>query len=372
MSTPRIAIASPRPLVQANIEALRPYVPGKPVEELERELGIKGAIKLASNENAAGSSPLALAALAALPALAEYPDGSCFHLRRALGAAVGVDPQAVFTGAGSNEIIDLLVRTFCTPERDEVLTFAPSFVCYELAAKSFNCPLRQVPLPEEDYAYSVQALLGAVTERTRILFISNPNNPTGSYFKRAELERLARELPGRIILVVDEAYCEFARDAEYPDAEQLRPLRPSLVVLRTFSKIYGLAALRVGYGLMAPEMVGYLDRVRLPFNVNMLAQRAGIAALGDRAHVEKSRAWNTEGLALVEAGLDALGVRRFPTQANFVFVDTGRDGKAVYEAMLRRGVIVRQIGGPRHLRITIGTRPENERMLETLGAVLGR
>ncbi len=367
-----MTVRDPRPLVLPNIEALKPYVPGKPVEELERELGIKGAIKLASNENAAGSSPRALEALAHLPPLAEYPDGSCFHLRRALATHVGVTPEEIFTGGGSNEIIDLLVRTFCAPGDDEVLSFSPSFICYELAPKAHGCRLVQVPLDERTYAYDPEALLSAVTPRTRILFLSNPNNPTGSWMSRAALEHLASKLPQDIILCVDEAYCEFSADRAYPDACQLRPLREHMVVLRTFSKIYGLAALRCGYGIMAPRLVNYLDRVRLPFNVSVPAQVAAIAALQDGEHVRRSAFVNAEGLAQVEAGLDRIAVKRFPTQANFVFVDLERDGRDVYQALLHKGVITRPIGGPRHLRITIGTREQNDRMLRALGEVLGR
>lgn len=366
-------------LVAPGIAAISPYEPGKPIEELERELGQAlppgGAVKLASNENPLGPSPRALeAARAALAKVNLYPDGGAFHLRRRLAAFHadhGVREDELLVGHGSNEIIDLLVRTFCDAG-DEVLAPAHSFLCYRLAAQARNAIYREVPRGL-DFAYDLDALAEAVTPRTKIVFLANPDNPTGVHAGRAALERLCRALPPRVLLVLDEAYCEYAEAADYPDSLALRGERELLVSLRTFSKIYGLAGLRCGYAVAPREVVDYLNRVRAPFNVSSVAQAAARAALDDGEYVERARALNREGMAQVREGLAKLGLRFVPSQCNFLLVDVARDGRELFGALLRKGVIVRPMGGyglPRHVRVTIGTVEENRRFLAALAEVL--
>ncbi|HEX2569906.1 MAG TPA: histidinol-phosphate transaminase [Polyangia bacterium] len=367
----RIRIAD---LVSPGIAAIRPYEPGRPIDEVERELGIKGVIKLASNENPLGPSPRALEALSQeLGKLSLYPDGACYYLRRALAAQLKVEEVEIALGNGSNELLDLLVRAFCTPEH-EVLAPSHTFVCYRLAAQMHGVGYREIPRGP-DFSYSVDAFLAAVTPRTRILFLANPDNPTGVYLGEAELLRLVRELPPQVILAVDEAYREYVRAPDYADLLARRCERELLVLLRTFSKIYGLAGVRCGYAIAPREVVSYLDRVRNPFNVSMPAQVAARAAIGDTAHVERSQRLNAAGMAQLQAGLERLGVRYIPSQANFLLIDVApREGQEVFLALLRRAVIVRPLGGyrlPHHLRVTVGTAEENHQFLTELEAVLG-
>jgi histidinol-phosphate aminotransferase len=367
-------------LVAPGIAAIRPYEPGKPIEEVERELGPSvpagGVVKLASNENPLGPSPRALEALRnALSEINRYPDGGGYFLRRALAAHVGhgVREEEIAVGNGSNEILDLLVRTFCGPG-DEVLAPAQTFVCYKLSAQARGVGYRDVPRGA-NFAYDLDALARAVGPRTKVVFLANPDNPTGVHAGQAEVRRLQRALPPHVILAVDEAYREYATAPDYPDLVSLRAERPLTVVMRTFSKIYGLAGLRCGWAVAPSEIVDYLNRVRNPFNVSALAQAAAVAALSDVEHVERSRASNREGMGVITAELDRLGVRFVPSQGNFLLVDVApRDGREVFMALLARGVIVRPMGGyglPSHLRVTVGVPEENRRFLGALAAVIG-
>ena len=357
------------------IEALSPYQPGKPIEELERELGITGAIKVASNENPIGPSPLGVAAAArALAEANRYPDGSGHRLRSALAAHVGVVPEEVALGGGSNELIDLLVRTFCRPGVDEVVSHQYAFVMYKLSCGAHGVKYVEAPVGDE-LACDVDALAAAVNERTRMVLLPNPNNPTGAYVPRAAFERLLGKLPAHVLLVADEAYVEYAETlADYPVAEKYRgKVAARVVTLRTFSKIYGLAGLRVGYAIADRDLVGYLNRVRMPFNVSTPAQEAAIAALGDHAHVARSRQVNADGLVQLTNGLAKLDVRAFPSAGNFVLVDLRREAGPVYQALLRKGVIVRPLaptGLLRHVRISVSTAEENARTLAALTDVL--
>jgi histidinol-phosphate aminotransferase len=361
-------------LVPPNIEAIVPYEPGKPVEELERELGIAGAIKLASNENPLGPSPLGIeAARAALAHANRYPDGGAYRLRRAIADHVGRTMDEIVVGSGSSELIDLAVRVFCRPGEDEVLTHRFAFVSYRIVSQAHGVAFRQVEL-RPDYTVDVDALADAVGPRTKLIFLPNPNNPTGQPVPRADLERFLDKLPQRVFVVVDQAYFEYAEGRpDYADAAGYRDRHRLLITLRTFSKIYGLAGLRVGYGIADPRLVGYLNRVRLTFNVSAAGQEAARAALGDGEHVARSRRVNIEGLAQLEAGLAKLPVRPVPTATNFILVDLGREAAPIYERLLRMGVIVRPLrpqGMPGHIRISVGTREENERLLAALGEVL--
>jgi histidinol-phosphate aminotransferase len=365
-------------LVSERIERIAPYEPGKPLDELHRELGAawpkEGAIKLASNENPLGPSPKAVhAAQKALESAHLYPDGGSFYLREALAHKLSVDAKQIVCGSGSNELIDLCVQTFCEPD-EEVLAPAVSFACYKLSSEAHRRPFRETP-NGAGFAYDLDALAAAVTPRTKLVFLANPNNPTGVYANKEQFERLLRALPERVVLVLDEAYFEYVRASDYPNGVSLvrERARERLIVLRTFSKAYGLAGLRAGYAVGAATVIDYLHRVRLAFNVSAIAQAAARAALGDAEHLERVRANNASELPRLESELRALGLAVTPSQANFVLAEVGREARPIYEALLHRGVIVRGMGLyglPQHLRITVGTPSENRRLIEALKAVL--
>jgi len=363
------------PLVPPNVASLTPYVPGKPIEEVERELGISGVAKLASNENALGPSPKALEAIQkAAAGVHLYPDGSAWALRQGLAAKLGVPFEETFVGNGSNELIELLVRTF-TCDGEEVLTSAQSFVAYRLAAQAHGRLLVEAPMKAR-FHYDLEAIRARITPHTKIIFLANPDNPTGTWFTEAELVPFLEQVPQKTLVVLDEAYQEFVDAPGYPRSLELRRRFQNLVVLRTFSKIYGLAGLRLGYGVARPELTGYLDRVRAPFNTNLVAQAAGLAALDDHEHVTRSRDLVREERPRLQAGLVALGATVVPSQGNFVLADfPGTNGKEVFEKVLREGVVLRPVAGygfPSAQRVTVGLRAENERCLAALKKVLGR
>lgn len=362
------------PLVPPHVASLSPYVPGKPIEEVEREYGVAVA-KLASNENALGPSPKALAAARESAARVHlYPDASAFYLRNALAAKHGLDAREILVGNGSNELIELLVRTFVL-EGEEVLTSAQTFFAYKLAAQAHGRTLVEAPMKAR-FHYDLDALRKLLSRRTKLIFLANPDNPTGSWFGAAELTPFLDAVPKDTLVVLDEAYVEFVDAPGYPDALALRKRYPNLVVLRTFSKAYGLAGLRLGYGFARPEVVELVDRVRAPFNVNVVAQAAGVAALADAEHVERSRALVREERPFLAGGLAALGATVAASQANFVFADfPGRPAKELSEALLREGVGVRPMVGygfPTAQRVTVGLHAENEKCLAALEKVLGR
>lgn len=363
------------PLVPPNVASLTPYVPGKPIEEVERELGISGVAKLASNENALGPSPRALAAAREAAAKVHlYPDGSAYLLRHALARKLGVAFEEVFVGNGSNELIELMVRTF-TCEGEAVLTSAGSFVAYRLAAQAHGRAFVEAPMKAR-FHYDLDALRARLTPRTKVVFLANPDNPTGTWFTEAELVPFLDAVPATTLVVLDEAYLEYVDAPGFQDALALRRRYPNLVILRTFSKIYGLAGLRLGYGVARSELVGFLDRVRAPFNTSLVAQAAGVAALDDVEHVARSRALVREERPRLAAGLAALGATVVPSQGNFVLADLpGTDGRAVFDALLREGVVVRPVAGygfPTCQRVTVGLPAENDRVLAALRKVLGR
>ncbi len=359
-----------RALVPEWIRTLTPYPPGKPIEELERELGIRDSIKLASNENPLGPSPKAVAAIAAVLAdLHRYPDGSAFYLKRRLAERLGVSEAELIVGNGSNEIIELAVRTFLRPG-DEAVMADQAFVVYRLVVQSAGGSSRMVPL--RDFTHDLEAIAAAVTPRTRLVFLGNPNNPTGTIFRRAAWRAFLGRLPEHLLVVADEAYAEYVEDPEYPDTIRERGDRVPVLSLRTFSKLYGLAGLRIGYGVAAAPVIDALDRIRQPFNVNALALAGARAALDDEEHVRRTLAANRAGMAFLVEAFRALGLAHVPSAANFVLVRVG-DGARVYEALLRRGVIVRPMavyGFPEHVRVTVGTEAENARFVAALRAVL--
>jgi histidinol-phosphate aminotransferase len=358
-------------LALPGVRELRPYVPGKPVEALEREHGVRNAIKLASNENPLGPSERVLDVIrSVLGELGRYPDGNGHGLKSALAQRLGVGEEQITLGNGSNDILELVARTFAGPAH-EVVFSQYAFAVYPLVTQAVGA--RAVVVPTRDWGHDLDAMAQSITDRTRVVFIANPNNPTGTWIAADVLEDFLRRLPARVIVVVDEAYFEYVAEPDYPDSLRWLGGFPNLVVTRTFSKIHGLAALRIGYAVSHPTVADLLNRVRQPFNVNSLALSAAAAALEDEAHVLRSREVNRGGMAQLCAGLDKLGLGYIPSAGNFVAFDVGRPARGVYEALLKQGVIVRPVdnyGMPNHLRVTVGLADENARFLAALSAAL--
>jgi len=356
--------------VSENIKSLVPYPPGKPIEELERELGITGSIKLASNENPLGPSPKAVEAVSkVLAGLHRYPDGSCYYLKEKLSGILGVPHEMITFGNGSNEIIELLIRAYLEPG-DEAIMGNPSFAVYPIAVKSVGGVSIEVPL--KDMRHDLAAMAARITPRTRIIFIANPNNPTGTMVSDGEFREFMRSVPENVIVCMDEAYYEFVTAKDFPDTLSYIKEGAPVLMLRTFSKIYGLAGLRVGYGVAHADIMDYMNRVRQPFNVNSLAQAAAIAALDDDGHLQRTRKNNEEGLRFLLGELRGLGFECVDTQANFFLVKVG-DGKGVYDALLRKGVIVRPMASyslPEYIRVTVGLPEENRRFLASFKEVV--
>ncbi len=349
--------------VHPDIASLVPYVPGKPIEELQRELGLTRAIKLASNENPIGPSPKALAVLGdTASTLHRYPDGGAFRLRGALAERCKVTPDQVILGNGSDELLGLLARTFLSPG-DEAVMAEHTFVIYKMEVKAAHGVA--VEVPQKNWHHDLPAMAEAITDKTRLLFICNPNNPTGTMATKAEVAALMARVPEQVVVVFDEAYYEYVRHPEFPESLGYVKAGRNVIVLRTFSKIYGLAGLRIGYGITTPEITNYLNRIRPPFNANSMAQRAALAALDDDSHVGASRALNHAEMDKVRAGLRRLGFEALPSETNFLYFDVGRDGREVFDALLRKGIIVRHIDG-RMLRVTIGLPEENHLFLSAL------
>ncbi len=363
-------------LAAPGLKGLHPYQPGKPVEELEREYGISNIIKLASNENPLGPSPLALDAIKQeMAELARYPDGNGFLLKQALENKLGVSQSQITLGNGSNDILELITRAFVTSE-NEVIFSQHAFAVYPLVTQAINA--RAVVTTAKNWGHDLQAMAEAVTDNTRLIFIANPNNPTGTWLGADELKTFIAGLPDYVIVVVDEAYFEYAIDPRmqadnYPDTLQWLNEFPNLIVTRTFSKAYGLAALRVGYSLSHPDIADLLNRVRQPFNVNHLAIVAASAAINDVQHLDKAIHLNAVGMQQLIEGFDALNLEHIPSVGNFVSLNVGKDGASVYDALLHEGVIVRPVANyqmPQYLRVTIGLAHENERFLQALQKVL--
>jgi len=354
------------------VRSIAPYQPGKPISELVRELGLDEAsvIKLASNENPLGIGPRTRAAIdAALGEICRYPDGNGFELKAALAARFNVDMNAIVLGNGSNDVLELVSLAFLSPGRSAVLA-QHAFAVYPLATQARGA--RAIVVPAKHYGHDLAAMARAVEEDTRVVWIANPNNPTGTFAPAAEIEALLQAVPPRVLVVLDEAYNEYLPlESKYDSIKWLKRYA-NLVVVRTFSKAYGLAGLRVGYGLMHAAVADILNRVRQPFNVNSLALTAARAALDDMEFVARSYAANLQGLRQLEEGIQALGLEAIPSYGNFLTVRVGKAAE-VYKRLLRRGVIVRPVAGyelPEHLRVTVGTAEENTRFLAALGASL--
>jgi histidinol-phosphate aminotransferase len=358
------------------VRGLAPYVPGKPVSELERELGLAGSIKLASNENPLGPPAASVAAARAAAAdVGWYPDGGAFALKRALAERFGLPPEGITVGNGSNDVLAMVAQAFLGPGSNAVYG-AHAFAVYALATQATGAESRVVPARPADGSQplgnDLAALATAVDERTRVVFIANPNNPTGTWCGATELREFLERLPADVLVVLDEAYAEYVTAADYPDALPWLARFPNLLIARTFSKIYGLAGLRVGYALSDPAVAELLNRVRQPFNVGSPAQAAALAALAADDHVARSRSLNTSGRDALRAGLTAFGWRVPESMGNFVLADTGGPAQPWYDHLLRRGVIVRPVanyGLPCHLRITVGLPEHTARLLDALAAI---
>jgi len=360
-----------RRLTRQAIEELVPYPPGKPIEELERELGISGSIKLASNENPIGPSPLAVQAiLDKVNSLNRYPDGSCYYLKSKLSTIFDRPESQIIIGNGSNELIELVIRTFLEPG-DEVIQAFPSFLVYQKIVSGAGGLMISVPL--SNFRIDLEAIAATITPRTKIIIINNPNNPTGTALQADEMQGFFRRIPRDILVVLDEAYIEFATGKSVANGLHLAADHPLLIVLRTFSKLYGLAGLRIGYGFASDEVVDYINRVRQPFNANTLAQAAATAALDDREFVSRTLATVREGLAYLYRELDQLGLQYVPTQTNFFLIKVPMGADPLYKRMLREGVIIRSMvsfGFPDYIRINVGLPEENKRFIQTLKEAL--
>ena len=353
------------------ILSLTPYVPGKPIEEVKRELGIDDIVKMASNENPLGPSPKAVEAMKnAVEQIGMYPEGSCFELRQALANELDVEPEMLIFGAGADEVIHYLGIALLDGD-DEIVQADPSFVQYKAASTLMDCGAHMVPL--KDWTHDLKAMLGKVNERTKMFFITNPNNPTGTIVTREQVEAVMDSLPERCLLVLDEAYYEYVDDPGYTRSIEWAKQGRNVIALRTFSKIYAMAGIRIGYGVAPKHLVDMLERVRLPFNVNSVAQVGALVSLNDPDQVARTREQNTRSKEYFYRELDKMGVPYTPTQANFLWVDVQEDCREVFNALLRRGVIVRTgdiFGCPTHIRVTTGTDEQSRRFISTLREVL--
>jgi len=358
--------------INTGLKDLPTYQPGRPIEEVARELGLPAAdiIKLASNENPLGPSPAALAAMQKmLPSLNLYPDGNAYYLKQRMAERLSVQPVNLILGNGSNEIIEFVGHAYMSPGVDVVVS-QYCFVVYPLVAKLFGANL--IIVPAKHYGHDLPAMLKAVTPKTRVVFIANPNNPTGTTVNRDELKRFVEQLPANVLLVLDEAYIELLDEPADFVTPVGRGAKPNLLLMRTFSKIHGLAGLRIGYGIGHPDLIGVFEKVRQPFNINSVAQAGALAALDDTEHVRRTRENNARGLQFFADAFRRMNLEFIPSAANFILVRVG-EGQRVFEAMQKRGVIVRPMGGYQlgeWVRITVGTVAENGRCLKALEAAL--
>ncbi len=365
----------PCELSPSYVRSIAPYQPGKPISELAREMGLEEAsiVKLASNENPRGIGPRTRAAIeAALADIARYPDGNGFELKQKLAARYGVDMGSIVLGNGSNDVLELVASAFLGPGRASVFS-QHCFAVYPLATQSRGA--RAIVVPAKNYAHDLEAMAKAIDDETYVVWVANPNNPTGTFARHDQIEAFLRRVPERVLVVIDEAYNEYLPPDLRSESFKLIKRHPNLVVSRTFSKAYGLAGLRVGYALAHGSVADVMNRVRQPFNVNSMALAAAAAALDDMEFVARSYAENLQGMRQIEEGAKRLGLDYIPSHGNFITVRVAAGGKSapeVYKKLLRRGVIVRPVGGgyglPEHLRVTIGTAAENDKFLAALAA----
>jgi histidinol-phosphate aminotransferase len=366
-------LIKPETLVMPAVAALRPYEPGKPIEELERELGVADTVKLASNENPLGPSPKAVAAMrAALDEVNRYPDGSCWAASHKIAARHGVSADQIFLAGGSVEVLNLLAFLFIRPGLNTVFS-EHAFAIYALATAAAGGKSKAVPMKDGFY-FDLDAMADAIDARTRIVFIDNPTNPAGTIVKRAAWERFLGRVPEHVVVVADEAYFEFVRDGDYPDSLKYHDPNRMIVTLRTFSKIFGLAGVRVGYAVARADLIQLLHKVRQPFNVTSIAQAGVIAGMDDDDHVRATLANNVEGIEYLQREFKRMGLAYVPSHANFILTEVG-DGQAVFNQLLKLGVIVRPMAGygwPRHVRISVGTPAENRKLVAGLEEIKGK
>jgi histidinol-phosphate aminotransferase len=360
-------------LAVKGVQALSPYQPGKPIDELARELGLDPAsiVKLASNENPLGPSPKALAAVqSTLADLCRYPDGNGYNLKQALSGRYGVQPEQITLGNGSNDVLEVITRCFAAPG-DQVVYSQYAFAVYPLVAQAIGAT--GVAVPAKDYGHDLDAMASAITEQTRLVFVANPNNPTGTVHGAGAIEAFLDRVPARVLVVLDEAYCEYLQGGESLDGLSLLDRYPNLIVTRTFSKAWGLAALRVGYSVSYPEIANVLNRVRQPFNVDSIAMAAATTVLDDEDYLRRSCEINAKGMVQLESAFSDMNLAYIPSAGNFISVDVGDQAARINQSLLEQGVIVRPIGGyglPRHLRVSIGLPEENQRFIEVLTRAL--
>ena len=360
------------PAVKPNLAGIKPYKPGKPIEEVVRELKLRGeVIKLASNENPLGPSPRAVSAMRlALKGMQLYPDDNCFYLKHRLAERFGCNDDQIILGNGSVEIILFAALAYLSPAEAAVMSDG-AFCMYRIATQVVGGQLISVPM--KNYTHDLEAMAAAITPNTRLVYIANPNNPTGTVVRKPEFARFMSRVPDTVLVIVDEAYREYISDPDYPDSfEYLRQGR-NVMIVRTFSKIFGLAGLRIGYGFSLPEILADVSKMRLPFNVSRIGQIGALAALDDEAHIRRSRRVNDEGKKLLYDEFRKLGLNYIPSLANFVMVDFGRDAMPVFESLQRKGVIarpIREYGFPNALRISIGTEPQNRKLVRALKTIL--
>ncbi|MGD0153643.1 MAG: histidinol-phosphate transaminase [Thermacetogeniaceae bacterium] len=359
-------------LARKTVFSISPYIPGKPIEEVKREYGITDVIKMASNENPLGPSPLALQALKdAIDKVNIYPDGNCYYLKQELAANLGCAEDQLIIGNGSDEVLKLLAETFLNPG-DEVIFAQPTFSEYEFVCRVMDAVPVGVPVAS-DFGHDLQAMADRINNRTKIIFICNPNNPTGNIITGDDLDAFLNKVPEHMLVVMDEAYHEYVTDPAYPDSLAYVKKGSRLISLRTFAKIYGLAGLRIGYGVSSPEIIALINRVKEPFNVNCLAQIAARAALHDFEHLRRSRELVASGISFLYEAFDRIGLKYVRTQANFIFVDIGVDSRKIFPILLKEGIIVRTgdiFGLPNYIRVTIGTADQNLRFVQTIERIL--
>lgn len=355
----------------SDIYKIKAYQPGKPLEEVKREFGLKNVIKLASNENPLGPSPKAVEAIREYASKINfYPDGGSYYLKKALGEKLGVKEENIILGNGSDEIISLITRIFLQ-KGDQIIVGDPSFLMYKIDAQLSRAKVASVPL--NNSRLDLSEMSKAIGPKTKLIFISNPNNPTGTIVTEDVVEYFLRNVPPRILTVFDEAYYEYVEDTNYPQSIDLLDKNSNIIILRTFSKIYGLAGLRVGYGVGRPEIIDLLNKARPPFNVNSLAQVAALASLEDEDQVDQSKSLVKEGKEFLYSNLRRLKVSFIPTQANFILIKIGKKAKDVEAQLLKKGIIVRGMEAynlPHHVRVTIGTKPQNEEFIKNLQSIL--
>ncbi|MBZ4666201.1 histidinol-phosphate transaminase [Mahella sp.] len=353
------------------IPKMKPYIPGKPIGDVKRELGLQNVIKLASNENPLGCSPLAKKAISDMMGeLAIYPDGNCTELRQAMAQKLDVKPEQLIFGNGSDEIVEMISHVYIEPG-DQALIGNVTFSEYQASVELMGGQCTEVPL--KDHTFDLDAFYSAITDKTKVIWLCNPNNPTGTIYSGVKQLEFIDAVPKNILVVIDEAYNEYTDDPSYPESINLVDRYDNIIVLRTFSKIYGLASLRLGYGIANPAIIDLLNRIRAPFNVNSVAQSAALAALEDRDFLSKSKQNNDQGKKYLYAAFDKMGLEYIPTQANFIMVNVDRDSRQVFRDLLTHGIIVRSgeiFKMDNWIRVTIGTPEQNEAFISALKEVL--